>query len=99
MVKETVDKPEKPETVTTHNNETTAPSYREGCRGDRNGGDKGNFTKWLKPASLDVILKLNPSILQASGTDSWCLEWTGRLGPPSLGSHVTLLSKGSFLQR
>lgn len=63
------------------------------------GGDKGNYTNWLKPASLHVILKLNPSILQASGTDSWFLEWTGRLGPPSLGSHVTLLSKGSFLQR
>ena len=44
VVKETVDKRKKPETVTTHNNETTK-------RLQRRGGDKGNGTEQFQPAA------------------------------------------------
>lgn len=44
VVKETVDKRKKPETVTTHNNETTTKKLQ------KRGGDRGNCTKRLKPA-------------------------------------------------
>lgn len=44
VVKETVGKRKKPETVTTHNNETTKKFT------EKEGGDKGNCTMWFEPA-------------------------------------------------
>lgn len=44
VVKETVDKRKKPETVTTHNNETTTKRLQ------KRGGDKGNGTEQFQPA-------------------------------------------------
>lgn len=51
VVKETVDKGKKPETVTTRNNETTTKKIIR----EKVGGVKGNCTKQCKPAQSGVI--------------------------------------------
>lgn len=59
--KETVDKRKKPETVTTHNKETTTKRERE----RKGGGDKGNGTKRFKTAQSDVISRHEASVVVA----------------------------------
>lgn len=57
MVKETVDKRKKPETVTAPNKTTTTQSYREGGR------DKGSCTMQFKPTWSGVIVRQEASLV------------------------------------
>lgn len=56
VVKETVGKRKKPETVKTKQNKKK--NYRKG------GGDKGNGTKWLKPVQSDAIIRDEASVAE-----------------------------------
>lgn len=72
VVKETVDKRKKPETVTPHNNETTTKRLQ------KRGGHKGNGTEQFQPAA-GCDHEAGGSRGDASGTDSNFPVRTGRL--------------------